>query len=283
MSTLIFYAQFTTSKTGTNSLTVTWDVERITRSDGARSALVTGGANSVTIGRRGLYGYVLTSADLTLYDYIATAITATSTVDQQEIPAMWSLWSLEFDEQPTSGMGTAGTIGKLIVDNLNSAVGSVDSDVWSYTTRTLTQSAVAITAAVAGSTLTIQRGDTVTAAFTGLGAITNYLKLWITIKERTSDPDTAAIALVLLSNPGVGTDGLQYLNGAAGTAAQGALVVDSAAAGDVTLTLEAAATTQLVPHASLVYDIQWKSATSKIYTLTSGTCVVTGDVSRAVS
>lgn len=60
MSTLAFYAQFTKTLLGVNSLTVTWDVEQITRSSGARSALVTGGATSITIGRRGLYGYLLT-------------------------------------------------------------------------------------------------------------------------------------------------------------------------------------------------------------------------------
>lgn len=70
-------------------MTPTWDVEQITRSTGARSALVTGGDNSVTVGRRGLYGYVLTNADLTLYDYVATAITTDATVDQKEVSALW--------------------------------------------------------------------------------------------------------------------------------------------------------------------------------------------------
>ena len=88
MSTICFYAQFIASKVGVNGLTVTWDVEQVTRSDGTRSALVTGGATTITIGRRGLYGYRLTAADLSLYDYVATAITATTTVDQQEIAAI---------------------------------------------------------------------------------------------------------------------------------------------------------------------------------------------------
>jgi hypothetical protein len=41
MSTLAFYAQFITNKVGVNGLSVTWDVEQITRSDGTRAALVT--------------------------------------------------------------------------------------------------------------------------------------------------------------------------------------------------------------------------------------------------
>ena len=94
MSTLAFYAQFTKTLVGVNSLTVTWDVEQITRSDGTRSALVTGGATSITIGRRGLYGYLLASADTKLYDYVATAITA-GDVDQKEIAALWTMYEAD--------------------------------------------------------------------------------------------------------------------------------------------------------------------------------------------
>lgn len=129
MSTICFYAQFTASKVGVNGLTVTWDVERITRSDGTRSALVTGGSNSVTVGRRGLYGYVLSSADLLLYDYIATAITATTTVDSQEVPAIWTLWSLSWHDVATSALSVVGSIGKLFVDYLDAAISAVPSAV----------------------------------------------------------------------------------------------------------------------------------------------------------
>ena len=93
-NTLAFFAQFIASKAGKDALTPTWDVERITRSDGTRSALVTGGATNITIGRRGLYGYYLAAADLDLYDYVATAITADATVDQKEIAAVWTEWIL---------------------------------------------------------------------------------------------------------------------------------------------------------------------------------------------
>lgn len=124
MSTVIFYAQFTKSKVGQNSLTVTWDIERITRSDGTRSALVTGGANSVTIGRRGLYGYVLTGADLLTYDYVATAITADSTVDMQEVAALWTFWALSWHDVATAGLTLAGSFGKLVTDFLDAAVSS---------------------------------------------------------------------------------------------------------------------------------------------------------------
>jgi len=97
---IAFYAQFIASKAGKNGIAVTWDVERITRSTGARSALVTGGATNITVGRRGLYGYLLTTADLILYDYVATAITADATVDQQEVAAVWTKWGMAVWDEP---------------------------------------------------------------------------------------------------------------------------------------------------------------------------------------
>lgn len=124
MSTICFFSQFTASKVGVNSLTVTWDIEQITRADGTCYALVTGGANGITIGRRGLYGYVLTNADLSLYDYVATAITADTTVDQKEISAVWTLWSISWHDIATSIMTLAGSIGKLFTDNINATINS---------------------------------------------------------------------------------------------------------------------------------------------------------------
>ena len=71
-----------------------------------------------------LTGANLTGADLTLYDYIATAITADATVDQQELAAYWTLWSLSWHDILTTALTTAGSIGKLLVDNINATIGS---------------------------------------------------------------------------------------------------------------------------------------------------------------
>ncbi len=123
MATICFYAQFIKNKVGVNGLTVTWDVERVNRSTGARDALVTAGATNISVERRGLYGYRLDSADITTYDYVATAITA-GDVDQQEIAAMWTLWSLSWHDILTAALTTVGSIGKLLVDTLDAAVSS---------------------------------------------------------------------------------------------------------------------------------------------------------------
>lgn len=86
MADLIFVGQFVANKAGKTGLTVTVDVDRYTISDGTRSSLVTAG--SATEGRRGLYHYRLASADLSLYQYVATFITTDATVDQQEVAAI---------------------------------------------------------------------------------------------------------------------------------------------------------------------------------------------------
>lgn len=101
MSTLIFGAKFdktTAGKAvGVNGLTISWDIDQITKANGTRTAVASGEATNIVIGRRGLYGYVLTDAfmaahdlpaiDLQTYEYIATACTA-GDVDAGEVSAM---------------------------------------------------------------------------------------------------------------------------------------------------------------------------------------------------
>lgn len=87
---LLFAAQFTAAKVGKQDLTVTVDIVRITRSDGTQTAAASGAAATqiTTPNKRGGYFYLLTGADPTLYDYLATFITSDGTVDQKEIPAL---------------------------------------------------------------------------------------------------------------------------------------------------------------------------------------------------
>lgn len=119
-ATICFYARFEDAAgDGVNGIAVTWDIERITRTTGARTALVTGGATSIVVGRRGLYGYLLAGADLTLYDYVATAITASATPTVHEVAAMWTLWSLSWYDVLTAIMTEAGSVGELLLDNLD--------------------------------------------------------------------------------------------------------------------------------------------------------------------
>lgn len=146
--------------------------------------------------------------------------------------------------------------------------------IWSNSTRTLTQSAAAIAAAVAGSDISIQRGDTVTIALTGLGDITGRSKLWFTVKRDDNHTDAQSVLQV------EETGGLLYLNGATTTTSNATLVVDDAAAGDITITLKPAATATLDD--ATMYDIQVLVGAA-VTTLTTGGCSVSRDVTRAVS
>ena len=154
--------------------------------------------------------------------------------------------------------------------------------VWSWSTRTLTQSAASIVSAVAGSIITIVRGDTFSGSLTGLGDISNYTKLWFSVKRDRADTDARAIVQIVLTNPAAGTDGLLYLNGASATAAQGSITVDDAAAGDITITIDEVATAQLADQACM-YDVQVLRSTGAVNTLTEAECDINADVTRATS
>lgn len=148
---------------------------------------------------------------------------------------------------------------------------------WSSAERTLTQTAAQVTAAVAGSTLTVQRGDTLSASFTGLGNISARTKLWVTGKKDKSHPDTAAVFKIEESA------GLEIIaGGTATTAGNGSITVTNATTGALTVALAAVETAKLDEMVGGHYDIQMLTA-SGVQTLTDATLVVTQDVTRATS
>lgn len=148
--------------------------------------------------------------------------------------------------------------------------------VWTQSTRTLTQSAASIVAAVAGTTITLLRGDTATIALTGLGNITARTKLWFTVKRNAAEADSAAIIQVTEAG------GLITLNGAAGTAGDGSIAINDATLGNITITLKAAATAQLKATNALISDVQMLT-TGGVTTLTEMDVVIDADVTLAVS
>lgn len=157
------------------------------------------------------------------------------------------------------------------------SIGSIVEDVWGYATRTLTMTAAEAVAAISGSTLTILRGDTYELSLTGLGDISTREKLWFTVKTKQSDQDHAALILV------EETLGLVYSNGgASGAAGNGAITVDDAVAGDISIKIDEVETKKLTPQNNIHYDVQWRSAADDVHTLTSGTCHIAADVTRRV-
>lgn len=178
-------------------------------------------------------------------------------------------------DEALSGHAGTGSAGKALTD------AGAAGDPWAATVRTLTQAAASVASAVDGANLTIHRGDSFSATLTGLAANTGYSKIWFSVKRSLDDDDADAVIEILLSAPAVpATDGLQRLNGAAATAAQGSITVVSATS--LTIALDEAATALLTPASNLVYDIQYLISGS-VSTATQGNAAVTGDVTRAVS
>lgn len=84
---LTFYAHFVASKQGVTGLTVTVDVYRVNTSAVATQVVTAGSATEIG---GGLYLYQLASGSVTVEgEYIAIFKTASSTPDQQHIPAIW--------------------------------------------------------------------------------------------------------------------------------------------------------------------------------------------------
>jgi hypothetical protein len=250
MSTICFYAPFTASKTGVNGLTVTWDVEQITRTDGTRSALVTGGANGITIGRRGLYGYVLTGADLTLYDYIATAITEDTSVDQKEVQALWTLWAISWHDIATSIMTIAGSIGKLLVGGLSNLEGLI-----------LSVPAAPVPSWPAGQ-LAVINSVSYRETISNVTIPSTWTKIWLTVKRSVERTDDQSILQLVVSNPADdANDGILRLYGAEVSTdrTKGSLTVNQGS-GTIAIVIENTLELSESVGATYVYDIKAKVA-----------------------
>lgn len=170
-------------------------------------------------------------------------------------------------------IATAGVVASEQADDLT----GIATSVWANPQRTLTQSAAAVAAVLAGSDITIQRGDTVTISFTGLGDLSIYTKIWMTCKSRISHLDTQAVFQVEK------TDNLLYLNGLpAPTATDGTLTVVDETAGAITVVLKPAVSAELIPNTNK-YDIQAMTAAGVVNTLKEGALTIIGDVTRTIS
>lgn len=195
-----------------------------------------------------------------------------------------------------SGQVTTGALAAGAITAAAIATGAVDADalaadagteigtaVWASSTRTLTQAAASVTSAVSGSTITITRGDTLSATLTGLSANTDYVSILFTVKSDKSDADASAI-LQIKKNASGTDDGLLYLNAAAPVspvvAADGSITVNSSTS--ITIALAARAADDLVPADGLKYDVQYVFASS-VLTATEGICNISADVTRAIA
>lgn len=285
MADLMFYASFTASKVGKTGLTVTVDVHRVTRSSGASSEVVTAAAMA-EVGD-GVYSYRLASADLTLYDYVAIAKTADTSVDQQHLAALWTNYAtgaaVAGDAMTlAAGAVTAAAIATDAIDAdalATDAVTEITTANWSYPSRTLTVSSTGATSTTTADLMTERRGDSWSITVTGLPDNSGYTSIWFTVKHRASDADTAAVIQVKLNASGT-DDGLLYVNGAAASdATKGSITVNSTTS--ITIVLDESVTDDLIP-GLYMYDIQTLIA-GAVNTPSAGQFEVSADVTRSVA
>lgn len=121
----------------------------------------------------------------------------------------------------------------------------------------------------------IRRGDTLVLDIDRLGDISGRDNLWFTVKDDKDKLDSEATIQIDENN------GLLYIVGTAGTAANGSIVVVDAVAGNIGVTLEAEETAKIPDTGRWYYDVQMIAATT-VTTLRTNRAIIIGDVSRAV-
>lgn len=153
------------------------------------------------------------------------------------------------------------------------------AEVWTSATRTLTQSAASVTAAVTGSNISVARGTTWVIALTNIGALTSYDTVYFTVKKHPEQADTEALLRVYNHL----TTGLIRFNGAAPVSvANGKIVIDDIPTGDITITVQEEETVS-APVGKYDYDIKGIDNDGNVDLLSSGGLfLVTPDVTRAI-
>ena len=190
----------------------------------------------------------------------------------------------------TSGMATAGSIGKRIVDYLTGDVfgrlgapagASIAADIAAAQTdidaiqTSLSTSSVTVIAAIDGDDITVYRGTTWAIDITvPAAAETDWTWYAFGIKQRPSDADASAI--VLISDD----VGLEVLNGATGTAVNGSVTIDGTT---LTVALAAASSATLTPQGSLYGEIKYTTVADGTVVYSTYTVEIVADIVRATS
>lgn len=145
-----------------------------------------------------------------------------------------------------------------------------------------TNTSVSVNSALNAGALTIYAGETLATTFTGLTIPSNWKYIDLALKSVATDTDAQSIVWIRATNPAAGTDGLQRLNGATATAAQGSLTVNQAA-GTVAAWLADDATTQLTA-TTCVYGLKVIESDGDSSRLCAdGTCTISNMVVKALT
>jgi hypothetical protein len=164
---------------------------------------------------------------------------------------------------------------------LSAAISDIASAVWANVTRTLTQGAASVTAAVSGSTITVYRGTTWSISLTGLGDISTYDTIYFSVKENVTVLENDAILRVKDD-----ASGLERFNKAAPVAAgNGTITIDDAGAGNITITIQEAETKFSPLVSKYDYDVKGIDDDGNVDLISIGIdkFTISGEVTRAVT
>jgi hypothetical protein len=230
-------------------------------------------------------------------DYLFLFKTTASAVDFAQIPTSYSnrhivptdVWNdtvRSLTDKSNFSLTTVYDAAKYAASasTVAAEIANVPAEVWTYPIRTLTTTASAVTNTIVttDSTILCRRGDTFSAAITGLGDLTAYDALYFTVKDyykKQSDTESTIQVVTRTSGSSVG---LLYLNGASASSisTSGSITVINTLDGDITITVDPLATKDLVI-GDYLYDVEMVNGYA-VSTLAEGTFTVLGDVTRAI-
>lgn len=221
----------------------------------------------------------------TVAGYVDTEVAAILTAQSALAVMIASLNDMSPTEAQAAAAAALAAYPAPLIADIEAAIaagsGATPETFWNYIGpggRTLSQSMIAILSSmIAGSAITITRGDTISITITGLGNLEDRTGLWFTVKANPSK-ETDLQARIQMTE----IDGLVRLNGKAATdPTDGGVVVDDEANGDITVTLTAEASAALASAASWHWDVQVAQPGPGVWTPRTGAFVVTADVTRA--
>jgi len=167
-----------------------------------------------------------------------------------------------------------GNVDDILVDTgitIPAEIAVIDEDVWTYSSRTLTQSATSITSAVSGSSITQTRGDSWDFDIDDVTLDANKQQFFI--KNNKDDADSASLLAI-------DSTGLLILNGSDDVSAGDASL--SYAGTTLTVTVKGSITAQLSA-GTFYYGIQYVTAGDITKENYAGVFIITKDIVRATS
>lgn len=173
-----------------------------------------------------------------------------------------------------STIATGGIVAEAFVDTVR--LSDIPAGVWAYITRTLTQAAASVLAAVTGITVTMYRGTTWNFTLT-VPDNSNYNTIYFSVKRTEDDIDNNAIVRVKNIASGL----LRFNKAAPVAASNGTVEVLSTTSIKITI-LEAE--TVSAPTGQYVYDVKGVDNDGQVDMLSAGGIFnIVGDITRAIT